>query len=43
MALCVILLAIYARDARRLAISPWRRAATCAIVLALNGRFLLGY
>ncbi|WP_394847660.1 hypothetical protein LZC95_09375 [Pendulispora brunnea] len=43
LALCTILLVIYARDARRLAISPWRRTATCAIVVALNGRFLLGY
>jgi len=41
--LCVLLLAVYVRDTRRLAISSRRTIATCLMVLALNGRFLLGY
>lgn len=40
--ICVILLSIYSADARRLRIGWMPIAATCAIVLALNGRFLLG-
>lgn len=41
-AICAVLLAVYIKDARRVAL-PWAYvAAVCATVLVLNGRFLLG-
>ena len=40
--ICLILLPVYVIDARRVPITWSRILATCAIVLALNGRFLLG-
>jgi hypothetical protein len=42
LSICVVLLFVYASDARRVSIAWPRVLATCAIVLALNGRFLLG-
>lgn len=40
--ICAVLLSAYVVDARRVAITWLRVLATCAIVIALNGRFLLG-
>jgi hypothetical protein len=40
--ICVVLLSIYIADARRIRLSWLPILATCAIVLALNDRFLLG-
>ncbi len=41
--ICLLLLAVYVRDARRdNLIAPIRVAAVCGVVLLLNGRYLLG-
>jgi membrane-bound metal-dependent hydrolase YbcI (DUF457 family) len=40
--ICAVLLSVYVVDARRQSITWPRVLATCAIVLALNGRFVLG-
>jgi membrane-bound metal-dependent hydrolase YbcI (DUF457 family) len=39
---CVGCLAVYVYDARRSALPAWRTWTVCAIVGAMNGRFLLG-
>lgn len=40
--ICAVLLSVYVVDARRLSITWPHVLATSAIVVALNGRFLLG-
>lgn len=42
LAVCVLCLAIYVYDARRASLPARRMLAVCAIVVAMNGRFLLG-
>jgi hypothetical protein len=40
--LCILLILIFLNDERRASVVTWRSFAACAVVLALNGRFLLG-
>jgi hypothetical protein len=40
--LCILLLLIFLNDERRAGALTWRSWAVCGVVLALNGRFLLG-
>jgi hypothetical protein len=41
LAVCVVCLAVYVYDARRASLPAWRTWVVCAIVVAMNGRFLL--
>lgn len=40
--LCILLILIFLEDERRARAITWRSWAACGVVLALNGRFLLG-
>lgn len=39
---CIVLILIFVNDERRASALSWRSWAACAVVLALNGRFLFG-
>ena len=41
-AVCIVCLAVYVYDARRTLLPAWRMWLVCAIVVSMNGRFLLG-
>ena len=42
LALCILFILIFLNDERRAKVLTWRSWAACCVVLALNGRFLLG-